>query len=116
VEQAFRWGLLALVILALGYLGVGLFVATRLTAPVRQPTEQTPTDEGLDFQEVVFESTDGLSLKGWWVPGEVSSRAMVLVHGLEGSKSGQHILQTASRLLPGGLQCADVRSPGSRRV
>jgi fermentation-respiration switch protein FrsA (DUF1100 family) len=96
VEHAFRWGLLALVILALGYLGVGLFVATRLTAPVRQPTEQTPTDEGLDFQEVVFESTDGLSLKGWWVPGEVSSRAVVLVHGLEGSKSGQHILQTAS--------------------
>ena len=96
MEQAFRWGLLALVILALGYLGVGLFVATWLTAPIRQPTEQTPTDEGLDFQEVVFESTDGLSLKGWWVPGEVSSRAVVLVHGLEGSKSGQHVLQTAS--------------------
>jgi uncharacterized protein len=85
-----------LVILALGYLGVGLFVATWLTAPIRQPTEQTPADEGLDFQEVVFESTDGLGLKGWWVPGEVSSRAVVLVHGLEGSKSGQHVLQTAS--------------------
>ena len=96
MEHAFRWGLLALVILALGYLGVGLFVATRLTAPVRQPTEQTPTHEGLDFQEVVFESTDGLILKGWWVPGEVSSRAVVLVHGLEGSKSGPHVLQTAS--------------------
>ena len=96
MEQAFRWGLLALVILTLGYLGVGLFVATWLTTPIRQPTEQTPTDEGLDFQEVVVESTDGLSLKGWWVPGEVSSRAVVLVHGLEGSKSGQHILQTAS--------------------
>jgi uncharacterized protein len=96
VEHAFRWGLLALIILALGYLGVGLFVATRLTAPVRQPTEQTPTDEGLDFQVVVFESTDGLSLKGWWVPGDDPSRAVVLVHGLEGSMSGQHVLQTAS--------------------
>jgi hypothetical protein len=64
VEQVLRWGLLVLVILALGYLSVGLFVAARLTTPVRQPIEQTPAHEGLDFQEVGFESTDGLDLKG----------------------------------------------------
>lgn len=96
MEHALRWGLLALVVLALGYLGVGLFVATRLSAPVRQPTEQTPTDEGLDFREVNFESTDGLALKGWWVPKEDSTQAVVLVHGLEGSKSGEQVLRTAS--------------------
>jgi uncharacterized protein len=82
VEHTLRWALLALVVLTLGYFGVGLFVATRLSAPVRQPTEQTPADEGLDFQEVGFESTDGLTLKGWWIPEEGSSRAVVLVHGL----------------------------------
>ena len=77
-------------------MGIGLFVAARLTSPVRQPIEQTPGDEGLDFQEVGFESTDGLDLKGWWVPGDDPSQAVVLVHGLEGSKSGQHVLKTAS--------------------
>ena len=96
MEQAIRWGLLAFVVLALGYLGISLFVATRLTTPVRQPIEQTPADEGLDFQEVAFESTDGLALKGWWLPGDDSSRAVVLVHGLEGSKAGEHVLKTAS--------------------
>ena len=109
-----RWCLLALVILALGYLGVGLFVATRLTAPVRQPIEQTPTDEGLDFQEVGFNSTDGLGLKGWWVPGDDPSQAVVLIHGLEGSKSGQHVLKTAS-LYSGagyGVLMFDLRGHG----
>ncbi len=96
MEHAIRWGLLALVVLALGYLGVGLFVAAWLTATVRQPTEQTPANEGLGFQEVAFKSTDGLDLKGWWIPGDGRSRAVVLVHGLEGSKSGQHVLKTAS--------------------
>ena len=96
MEQAIRWGLLAFVVLALGYLGISLFVATRLTTPVRQPIEQTPADEGLDFQEVAFESTDGLALKGWWLPGDDSSRAVVLVHRLEGSKAGEHVLKTAS--------------------
>jgi uncharacterized protein len=67
------WTLCTLAVLAIGYFGVGLFVATRLSTPVRQSTEQTPADEGLDFQEVGFESTDGLSLKGWWVPSDDSS-------------------------------------------
>ncbi len=85
-----------MVFLFLGYLGVGLFVATKLTSTVRQPTEQTPADEGLDFEEVGFQSTDGLALKGWWVPGNDSSHAVVLVHGLEGNKAGEHVLNTAS--------------------
>jgi alpha-beta hydrolase superfamily lysophospholipase len=85
-----------LVVLALGYLSVGLFVAARLSSPVRQPTERSPAHEDLDFQDVSFESTDGLALKGWWVPGDGSSQAVVLVHGLEGNKSDEHVLKTAS--------------------
>ncbi len=96
MEHALRWVLLTLVVLALGYLGIGLFVANRLSTTVRELTEQTPADEGLDFQEVSFQSTDELALKGWWVPGDTSSRAVVLVHGLEGNKSDQHVLKTAS--------------------
>jgi pimeloyl-ACP methyl ester carboxylesterase len=96
MEQVLRWALLALVVLALGYLGISLLVATSLTSPVHQPTEQTTADEGLDFQEVSFESTDGLALKGWWVPGDAPSRAVILVHGLEGNKAGEQVLRTAS--------------------
>ena len=114
MEHAIRWALLASLVLALGYLGVGLFVATRLSAPVRQPTEQTPADEALDFQEVGFDSTDGLGLKGWWVPGEYSSRAVLLVHGLEGNKSDHHLLKTASVYYGAGygMLMLDLRGHG----
>jgi uncharacterized protein len=114
MEHALRWVLLALVVLALAYLGVGLFVATRLSAPARQPVEQTPASEGLDFEEADFESTDGLTLKGWWVPGDDSTRAVVLVHGLEGSKSDQHVLKTASSYSGAGygVLMFDLRAHG----
>ena len=114
MEHALRWSLLALAVLALGYFGTGLFVATWLTAPIRQPTEQTPANEGLDFQEVGFESTDGLDLKGWWVPGDDPSRSVVLVHGLDASKSSQYVLDTAHIYAQAGygVLIFDLRSHG----
>jgi hypothetical protein len=43
------WVIVALSALALGYLGVGLFIADRLSAPSHHPQELTPTDIGLDL-------------------------------------------------------------------
>jgi uncharacterized protein len=96
VKRTPRWTSLALVVLALGYLSIGLFVATQLTTPVREPMERTPADAGLDFREVSFESSDGLDLEGWWVPEEEdSSRAMVLVRGFGGDMSSRYVVETA---------------------
>jgi len=46
------WVLLALALVAVGYFGVGLFVASRLSTPSRQPEEHSPADLGLDHHEV----------------------------------------------------------------
>jgi fermentation-respiration switch protein FrsA (DUF1100 family) len=93
----FYWGVIALVILAAGYLAISLFVAVRFTAPNRQTPERTPANVGLEYREVSFESTDGVPLAAWWVSPteEGSSRATVLVHGWEGDKSDLHIVETA---------------------
>jgi hypothetical protein len=63
------WAPLVLAVLILGYLGVGLVVAARLSAPSHHLQELTPTDVGLNYREVGIQSTDGLELAGWWVPG-----------------------------------------------
>ena len=90
------WILLALVILAIVYLGVGLLVATLLSTPNCQVDNQTPTDVGLEYRKVDLKSTEGLDLVGWWVPDHDTSRAVVLVPGLNGGKSDKQILYTAS--------------------
>lgn len=89
------WGLLSVVVLSIAYFAIGLFVASRLTAPSPSQMEATPASVGLDFRKVRFESTDGLSLSGWWIPEKDASRAAILVHGFGGDKSNEQVLATA---------------------
>jgi uncharacterized protein len=108
------WTVLVLVLVALGYLGVGLFIAARLSARGRRPEERTPADLGLEFNEIRLESTDELTLAGWWVPGDDPSRAVLLVPGLESEKSEEHILETAVVYARAGyaVLMVDLRAQG----
>ena len=87
-------GVLAL--LAVGYLGVGLLVAARLSAPVPEPVGPPPA--GLETSEVAFEATDGVPLAAWWAPATTDDgppRAAVLIHGWGGNRSDEQITRTA---------------------
>ena len=85
----------ALVILAALYLGVGLLVAARLSAPAPQEPERTPRSVGLRYEEAGLRSEDGVRLAAWWMEAGGAQRAAVLVHGFGGDKSNEQILKTA---------------------
>ncbi len=93
--RASLWASVLLISLAVAYLVVGYLVAARLSAPVRKPLEGTPAGVGLRYREVGLRSTDGLSLRAWWIERAGSSRAAVLVHGLGGDRSDLHVVETA---------------------
>ena len=46
----------------------------------------TPASFQLPFEDVAFQSPDGIPLKGWWVPAENAHGTAVLVHGLNRSR------------------------------
>jgi pimeloyl-ACP methyl ester carboxylesterase len=68
------------------------WLARRLLFPPREPVTRTPTDCGLVYEEVSFESADGLKLKGWWIPAQgaatESARVVVLLHPFLGNRQG----------------------------
>ena len=49
----------------------------------RAPLDRTPADVGLDFENVLFRSTDGVPLRGWFIPREEHGPGPVVVflHG-----------------------------------
>src|SRR5262249_50437313 len=47
----------------------------------------TPASFQLPYEDVSFQATDGVPLKGWWVPGPAEAKGtVVLVHGLNRSR------------------------------
>ena len=93
---------------------MGLVVAAKLSAPSHQPQELTPTDVGLNYREVSIQSTDGLELAGWWVPGNDPAPAVVLVSGIGGDKSDRHVVKTAPIYAEAGygVLMIDLRAQG----
>ena len=83
-------------LLTVGYLGIGLLVAARLSAPAPEPVGPPPA--GLAVEDVDFKGTDRVPLSAWWVPprpGNGPQRAAVLVHGWGGNRSDEYISKTA---------------------
>ena len=75
--------LLVIFILLILLLGLGLsFYFTRRG---RLGETHTPTEYGLQYEAVQFNATDGLRLRGVWIPAPGSAKAVIILHGHGGS-------------------------------
>ncbi len=75
---------------------------TFLYSPVRE-VPYTPGELGLDFEEVVFESGDGLQLTGWYIPAKNSDFTVMFCHGNGGNM--MHRLDSINIFYNLGLNC-----------
>jgi pimeloyl-ACP methyl ester carboxylesterase len=72
--------------LFLQWVALPYLTASAHTHPTRQsPCCETPADFDHDYEEVTFETADGLALHGWYIPGE-NEAAVMLLHGINGNR------------------------------
>lgn len=65
--------------------GVVWHGASELTRRRSPDVTASPADYGLPFQEIAFESTDGVLLRGWFIPAQKAERTVIFCHGYGGS-------------------------------
>jgi fermentation-respiration switch protein FrsA (DUF1100 family) len=75
------WLLIPFGLLLVVGLGLSLYMTHRFTLT----KVDNPAEYGLAFEEVTFQTTDGVALRGWWVLVPGSQRAVVIMHGHGGS-------------------------------
>jgi fermentation-respiration switch protein FrsA (DUF1100 family) len=81
VRWALRVPVVLVIVLVLAYLGVSWKYADGVTRVTRDPLKKTPAYVQTAYEDVSFQSRDGLHLVGWWFPAAGATKAAVLVHG-----------------------------------
>jgi dipeptidyl aminopeptidase/acylaminoacyl peptidase len=65
------------------YLAASAYITEQATHAVRTPIVGTPSDLGLQYEAVTFDSdSDHVPLQGWYLPSR-GERAIILVHGID---------------------------------
>lgn len=83
------------------FLGASTMAATQILTflavhPPRERLTHTPGDLGLFYEEVTFVTSDGLELRGWFLPSRQGRAAVILGHGF--TRSRQEMLDVAAML------------------
>ncbi len=113
------WLILAVVLLALVYIGISWYVVDRVTKPPRRPLTDNPALRGLAYENVTFHprGVPSLKLNGWYIPASDPKGTIVAVHcfACNRAEAKVGILGIARRLVAKdfNLLLFDLRGHGS---
>lgn len=97
--QSIFW---VLVSIAAGYLILVLLMYVMQSSFIYHPQSNlfsTPSNIGLQYEDVTFRTEDQLTLHGWFVPGNTSELTVLFFHGNAGNISGRmETIQLLNRL------------------
>lgn len=103
-------------LLAFVYAAISNVVATGITTAERKDQEDHPSAHGLRYEDVEFTPRGGdLTLMGWYLPGESQRPTIIFVHGITSMRSGDNLVDLASRLVGLGFNVLmfDLRGHGT---
>jgi len=104
----------ALIFLLILFVLFAVFVAYKMAKPPRFIGDWTPKEWGFDYEEVIFETSDGLKLSGWWIPNG-GNKTVIPLHGYTRSRwDNVYMKQTTEFLLKEGYNVLtfDFRAHG----
>jgi len=92
-----------LLVTYLAFAAVLYFMQPKFLYSPEPEISSTPAELGLDFEDVVFKSADGLDLTGWYIPAKKSNLTVLFCHGNGGNMA--HRLDSINIFHNLGLNC-----------
>ena len=76
-----------LIFIALWLIIFSLLIFYMSIHPQKIITNLAPSDFGLNYEEVLFNSADGIKLSGWFIPHNKTKSAIIVMHGYPADKA-----------------------------
>lgn len=80
-----RWGRISLLTAAIAWIGLSAIAERVMLHPRRWDVGPPPSARGWAYDPAAFRTADGLTLRGWWIPGS-RHETVVMVHGWTSSR------------------------------
>jgi uncharacterized protein len=111
------WASAGIIVLVLAVIfGISGYAAHSMTVTTREPITQIPVEFGLRYSDISFPSTDGLTLRGWWLEGSQKESVIIMVHGVDANRADPSVkmLDIAADLVNHGYNVLmfDLRGHG----
>ncbi len=87
----------AIIIIILFIIGFSILQFFMLIHPFKFKTRIKPDDLNLPYENVSFNTDDGIALKGWFIPSSYSNSTIIVCHGYPADKN--NLLATSAFLL-----------------
>lgn len=84
--RALRWALAGAAFVLIGVVGVSVYVGWNLSHGEPRPVDTNPAEVGLAYETVEFASSDGITLRGWFLPAGNSSQTVIFAHGYRSNR------------------------------
>jgi hypothetical protein len=84
--------IVVVIVVIAGLYGSAVYFVNQMTLHRVEKADYTPEKLSLAAETVALTSSDGVPLKGWWVPADAPRGIVILLHGMDG--------MDASSLLP----------------
>ena len=82
MKKWLRVGLSIVLAVVVIFVGISAYMGYTLTRVQRVPLTENPSVKGLAYEDVAFPSMDkDLTLRGWFLPGNATYPAIIMVHG-----------------------------------
>ena len=115
-----KWAVIIIpILIVVAFIGIGAVTADIAFSAQREfSLNRTPADFNLAFQEVSFPARGGdMKIAGWYIPNEGKTRAIILVHGRNQSRTSEFygsFIDLAATLQKGGynILMIDLRGHG----
>lgn len=88
-----------LLLLLVSYLLVSYMIVSEMTKPEEAIPEDSPSDYGVGFESVRFQSRRGdVALDGWYLPGQDDMPVIIFAHGIGAGRTGDGMTELAAML------------------